>query len=262
MLRARAGNWVMSRLLARIAPEVGTSSPAIIRSVVVLPQPLGPRIESISPRSTAMFRSWTARVAPNSLVRCESSRCGISDKRIPMLHPFLLLRFDKLPIHRHLRDIEIAHPFGQLLAWNVVAGGNSEELLCHVGQAFGSVYEFVKGLSFRQMFGSFHDSDGIRQDRSSALGNHVIERKPILRLLQLNVRHVPERQRGFLAPELLQHQCLIGRIVFGVRVELLQPLVSKLRTFVRTHFSQNSGAENGADRPGWQWITDDDFPLP
>src|SRR5262245_60075029 len=140
MLRARAGNWVMSRLLARIAPEVGTSSPAIIRSVVVLPQPLGPRIERISPRSTAMFRSWTARVVPNSLVRCESSRCGISDKRIPVFHPFLLFCFDELPVHRHLGDVQVAHPFRQLLARDVRTRRNSEELVGHVGETLRSIH--------------------------------------------------------------------------------------------------------------------------
>ncbi len=35
----------------RIAPAVGTSKPATMRSVVVLPQPDGPRNETNSPRS-------------------------------------------------------------------------------------------------------------------------------------------------------------------------------------------------------------------
>ena len=88
-----------------------------------------------------------------------------------MLHPFLLLRFDKLPIHRHFGDIQVAHPFGKLFARNVGACGNTEELLCHVREALGAVDEFVKGLSFRQVFSSFNDGDCVRQDRRSAFGN-------------------------------------------------------------------------------------------
>ncbi len=44
---------VMSLPSIRIAPAVGTSKPATMRSVVVLPQPEGPRNEMNSPRSTS-----------------------------------------------------------------------------------------------------------------------------------------------------------------------------------------------------------------
>src|SRR6266487_1909159 len=48
-----------------ILPPVGCSKPAIIRSVVVLPQPDGPRNETNSPRSASRLKSSTAIVAPN-----------------------------------------------------------------------------------------------------------------------------------------------------------------------------------------------------
>ena len=44
----------------RISPEVGMSKPAIMRSVVVLPQPDGPRKVTNSPRFTSRLKSCTA----------------------------------------------------------------------------------------------------------------------------------------------------------------------------------------------------------
>ena len=46
-----------------IEPVVGVSNPAIMRSVVVLPQPLGPRNETNSPRVTSRLKSTTAAVS-------------------------------------------------------------------------------------------------------------------------------------------------------------------------------------------------------
>lgn len=50
--RSRPPSW--------IAPDVGAMKPAIICSVVVLPQPDGPSSERNSPRSTASDMSCTA----------------------------------------------------------------------------------------------------------------------------------------------------------------------------------------------------------
>ena len=47
-----------------IVPLVGWSSPAIMRSVVVLPQPEGPRSETNSPAAIARLRSSTAATLP------------------------------------------------------------------------------------------------------------------------------------------------------------------------------------------------------
>ena len=52
-----AAGCVMSLPSIVIVPAVGCSKPAIMRSVVVLPQPDGPRNETNSPRSTARLKS-------------------------------------------------------------------------------------------------------------------------------------------------------------------------------------------------------------
>src|SRR6476469_7995323 len=64
----------MSSPLTRIVPAVGFSKPAIIRSVVVLPQPEGPRNETNSPFSTARLKSITTGVTPNTFWTPVSSR--------------------------------------------------------------------------------------------------------------------------------------------------------------------------------------------
>ncbi len=65
--RSDAGRSVTSRPAMRIRPLVGASSPAIIRSVVVLPQPLGPSNVVSVPRGTWKLTSSTARAARASL---------------------------------------------------------------------------------------------------------------------------------------------------------------------------------------------------
>ena len=47
--RRAGGTYVTSEPCRRIRPSVGSSKPAIMRSVVVFPQPLGPSIEKNSP---------------------------------------------------------------------------------------------------------------------------------------------------------------------------------------------------------------------
>ena len=51
-------------------PDVGSSRPAIIRSVVVLPQPDGPSKQKKSPSGTVNVESRTAVKSPNALCRC------------------------------------------------------------------------------------------------------------------------------------------------------------------------------------------------
>ncbi len=57
MSRSAARLKVTSSPSSRIFPEVGSSSPAIIRSVVVLPQPEGPSMTKNSPSSTVKVES-------------------------------------------------------------------------------------------------------------------------------------------------------------------------------------------------------------
>ena len=55
---------VTSRPSMRIAPVLGTSKPATILSVVVLPQPEGPRKETNSPRAIDRSKLRTTVLAP------------------------------------------------------------------------------------------------------------------------------------------------------------------------------------------------------
>src|SRR3984893_868735 len=61
----------------RIAPALGCSKPATMRNVVVLPQPLGPRNETNSPRSTARSKFCTTFWGPKDLRRSLISRNAI-----------------------------------------------------------------------------------------------------------------------------------------------------------------------------------------
>ena len=57
MSRLSAGTCATSCPSSRICPELGSSSPAIIRSVVVLPQPEGPSSMKNSPSPTVKLES-------------------------------------------------------------------------------------------------------------------------------------------------------------------------------------------------------------
>src|SRR3990172_9498287 len=52
-------SWIVSPS-SRMTPWEGCSNPAIIRRVVVFPQPEGPRREKNSPWAIARFTAWTA----------------------------------------------------------------------------------------------------------------------------------------------------------------------------------------------------------
>ena len=65
--RFSAGTASTERPSNSTSPEVGSSSPAIIRRVVVLPQPEGPSSATTSPDSMSMLRSSTPTTDPNRL---------------------------------------------------------------------------------------------------------------------------------------------------------------------------------------------------
>ena len=52
-----------------IVPRLGAKKPAIIRSIVVLPQPEGPSSETNSPAEMSSVKSRTAATAPKSRPR-------------------------------------------------------------------------------------------------------------------------------------------------------------------------------------------------
>src|SRR3954447_1646060 len=64
----------MSRPPSRMVPDVGVSSPATMRSVVVLPHPEGPSSAKNDPDGTSRSRVSTAVKAPKCFVSCRSSR--------------------------------------------------------------------------------------------------------------------------------------------------------------------------------------------
>src|SRR5579862_7854941 len=76
--RCEAGLAVTSVPSKEIEPEVGVSNPAIIRKIVVLPQPLGPRNVTNSPLSTPSVKSCTTVLAPKLLRRLRRSRKAMS----------------------------------------------------------------------------------------------------------------------------------------------------------------------------------------
>ena len=57
----------------RASPELGVMNPVIMRMVVDLPAPLGPRKPSTSPGLTVNDRSLTAYFGPKCLVRFSTS---------------------------------------------------------------------------------------------------------------------------------------------------------------------------------------------
>ncbi len=83
MLRWLGGLCVMSSPSMVMVPAVGSSKPAIMRRVVVLPQPLGPRKETNSPGSTDRLKSSTAVVAPKVLAMWERDKKDIVKTRAP-----------------------------------------------------------------------------------------------------------------------------------------------------------------------------------
>src|SRR5262245_55437452 len=74
MSRLKGGSGVIDVPSIRISPDVGRSNPAIIRSVVVFPDPDAPRKVRNSPAAMSSERSSTAVKVSKRLVRCWSWR--------------------------------------------------------------------------------------------------------------------------------------------------------------------------------------------
>ena len=74
--RSWTGTSFIRRPPMHTSPSVGASSPAIIRSVVVLPQPDGPMIAMNSPAAISRSRRCTAVKSPNRLTTPERITSG------------------------------------------------------------------------------------------------------------------------------------------------------------------------------------------
>src|SRR5450432_2445873 len=73
MSRCRGSTSLTSRSSMKIDPDVTSSSPATIRSAVVLPQPDGPTSTSSSPSPTSRSSDCTAVVPSGNRLVTESS---------------------------------------------------------------------------------------------------------------------------------------------------------------------------------------------
>src|ERR1700735_5180231 len=83
MSRWRGGMRVTTRSLIVTCPEVISSSPATIRSVVVLPHPDGPTSATNSPCSISRLRSLTATTPPANSFRTDSSTMPLTPGDAP-----------------------------------------------------------------------------------------------------------------------------------------------------------------------------------
>src|SRR5258705_9138272 len=78
----REARWnVTSSPSSRMRPSDGNSSPAIMRSVVVLPQPDGPSMTKKMPLSTVNVESLTAVNPPNCLRSFSTPICAMASVR-------------------------------------------------------------------------------------------------------------------------------------------------------------------------------------
>ena len=85
MSRSLGGRSLTTRSPIRTSPEVTSSSPAIIRRAVDLPEPEGPTKTMKSPSGMSRDRSFTAGTPPGyRLVTWSSSMRAISAPRFPL----------------------------------------------------------------------------------------------------------------------------------------------------------------------------------
>ncbi|MNT39854.1 hypothetical protein D3C72_1761340 [compost metagenome] len=81
MRRLAGGSCVTSRSPMWMVPEVGESSPAIMRSVVDLPQPDGPSRTVKLPAGTVKLTPWIAAAPPYCLVRLSRTMDDMLSRR-------------------------------------------------------------------------------------------------------------------------------------------------------------------------------------
>src|SRR3954454_1491919 len=86
MSRRSGGSSFMRRPAMTMSPDVARSRPAIMRKVVVLPHPEGPRRHTTSPAATERSTSFTATKAPKCLVILRTSIVDISALHRSELH--------------------------------------------------------------------------------------------------------------------------------------------------------------------------------
>ncbi|MCY1372914.1 hypothetical protein D9M69_601530 [compost metagenome] len=81
MRRLEGGSWVTSRSPIWMLPEVGVSSPAIMRKVVDFPQPDGPSRTVKLPAGTEKLTPWIAAAPPYCFVRLSRTMDDMLSRR-------------------------------------------------------------------------------------------------------------------------------------------------------------------------------------
>src|SRR5947208_1577931 len=158
----------------RISPDDGSTKPAIARSKVVLPQPLGPRIERNSPRRMSRLTPSSAVTGPYILTSlsmeirrsdmtgsrsCPPRRSLVEHPTVPQLDDLRLLGDDLVPVRHHEVGDRALRPPGQALADSVADRGALQrrteiQFLGKTVQRFGTDREIDELLSRRLVLGA------------------------------------------------------------------------------------------------------------
>src|SRR6266404_832882 len=173
--RRSAGRFVMSPPSNSIVPVSGFSRPAIMRSVVVLPQPDGPSNPKNSPRSTSSEMSATACVESNRLEIFLRESSGITFCSLCVLCVLCASVVNACPMKTHHRGTEdtedaqrsslfvvianlgvpITQPFAALLAQNIPVQWHRVDALVHPRRQLATIDIVAHGNAII-LFGGKH----------------------------------------------------------------------------------------------------------
>src|SRR5258708_33942711 len=114
MLRRGPGMGVTGEPPISTSPSVGSTRPAIMRNVVVLPQPLGPSSATSSPAAMRSVTLSTAVLVANTFVKPEMARsvalsvtASAPEDLVELIQDGAALRIDLLPVE-HV-ELHLAH---------------------------------------------------------------------------------------------------------------------------------------------------------
>src|SRR5713101_1823755 len=214
-----------------VLPSAGARSPAMTLSMVDLPQPDGPTMETNSPSLTARLTRSRARVAPNAMLRPETETfCGTAR---PLLVPEML----ELGRHHLVVGDVCLHRADLFLELVAEAHG-----LLGDGGRVGILLDGDDGADHRGIHGRedlladghrglgilAHALEGLHHGPDHALGELRIGGQPLVARLQGGEGHVLEKLRPLpearvdeVARQLeLLHRDGAGRLAAHVAVDL------------------------------------------
>src|SRR6185369_9428392 len=243
--RFSGGSAVTSSPPTRILPRSGVSKPAIRRSAVVLPLPLGPSSASTSPALTSRDRprrtAWEpkllsspSRIKNGGMRSARSMRSGrrafAADGAVPGRHPLLAVLLDLVPVH--LRRLEVAQhplsPFRKLLRRDVRASRQPERLAGGELLPLDAADELDELLRQFRMRSALHQADRVVDHRRAARREAEVERRAALLLPQL-IGQLPDRHQPLLARHLLDQQRRLLQILLGLAVQPAEKLPAAVR---------------------------------